>query len=413
MSKQENPTIERLVTDEEIRQTTEQIKTVLSKHRIGIKDIKVCIGPAVSTYKVFIAPGEKISRIKSLENEFALKLNKTGIMIVTLTDSVGVEIPNNNQSVVHLKSILESDAFKSSHAELPLAIGYNSIVGSKVIDLAEAPHILLAGATKQGKTVCLNSMVASLLYSKSPDKVKFVFFDPKMFEFSTFGKLFHQYLAVAPRACEEEEKEHAIVRKAKDAVYVLQALCSELEARYDILSKTGMACIKQYNNSLREINLRSNCVYQHLPYIVVVIDEYADFVISEGTNEETKKQADIIKASIIRLAQKGQAVGIHLIMATRQPTKAVIFELATNFPITIAFKTTSADESKRIIFQKGAEKLTGCGDMLIQDSSYNIERLQGAYISRDDVSSFVESIVTKLEDADVNDRTYHLINTPK
>lgn len=408
MSSQQVSTIECFVTEEEIRHTTEQIKSVLSRHRIGIRDIKVQMGPSISTYKVFPVPGEKISKIKSLEPEFALKLKKTGIMIVTLTDSIGVQVPNDNRSVVHLKSMLESDAFKYSHAELPLAIGYSSIVESKVIDLAEAPQILLAGATKQGKTVCLNSIVASLLYSKSPDKVKFVFFDPKMIEFSVYEKLFHQYLAVAPGACEEEEREHAIVREAKDAVYVLQALCSELEARYDILSKTWMACIKKYNNSLREINLRSNCVYQHLPYIVVVIDEYADFVISDGTNAETKKQADIIKASIIRLVQKGRAVGIHLVIATQRPTKAVIYELAPLFPTTIAFRTTSAEESKRIIFQNGAEKLTGCGDMLMQDSSYNIERLQGAYISREDVTSIVESIATKYEEADVSDRTYHL-----
>lgn len=408
MSSQQESTIECFVTEEEIRHTTEQIKAVLSRHRIGIRDIKVQMGPSVSTYKVFPVPGEKISKIKSLENIFAMKLKKIGVKVVTLTDSVGVEVPNDNRSVVHLKSILESDAFKSSPAELPIAIGYNSMVGNMVIDLAEAPHILLAGATKQGKTVCVNSMVTSLLYSKNPDEVKFVFFDPKMFEFTVFEKLFHQYLAVGPRACEEEEKEHAIVREAKDAVYVLQALCCELEARYDILSKTGMACIKKYNNSLREINLRSNCVYQLLPYIVVVIDEYADFVISDETNTETKKLADIIKASIIRLVQKGRAVGIHLIIATQRPTKAVIYELAPHFPTTIAFRTTSAVESKRIIFQNGAEKLTGCGDMLLQDSSYKIERLQGAYISREDVTSIVESIATKYEEADVNDRTYHL-----
>ena len=408
MSSQQESTIECLVTEEEIRHTIEQMKAVLARHRIGIRDIKVKVGPAVSTYKVFPVPGEKISKIKSLEPEFALKLKKTGIMTVTLTDSVGVEVPNDNRSVVHLKSMLESDAFKSSPAELPLAIGYSSIVERKVIDLAEAPQILLAGATKQGKTVCLYSMVASLLYSKSPDKVKFVFFDPKMSEFSVFEKLFHQYLAVAPRANEEEEKESTIVRKAKDAVYVLQALCGELEKRYEILSKTGNTCIKKYNNSLREINLRFNCVYQYLPYIVVVFDEFADYVNPDETNIETKKQADKIKASIIRLVQKGWAVGIHLIIATQRPTKAVIFELAPYCPTTIAFRTTSAEESKRIIYQNGAEKLTGHGDMLMLDSSYNIERLQGAYISREDVISYVESIATKLEEADVNNTTYHL-----
>lgn len=408
MSSQQVSTIECFVTEEEIRHTTEQIKAVLLRHRIGIRDIKVQMGPSVSTYKVFPVPGEKISKIKSLEPELALKLKKTGIMIVTLTDSVGVEVPNDNRSVVHLKSMLESDAFKSGHAELPLAIGYSSIVGSKVVDLAEAPHILLAGATKQGKTVCLNSMVASLLYSKRSDEVKFVFIGPKMAEFTVYKGLYPHYVAVAPRSCEDEEKEHAIVREAKDAVYVLQALCSELEARYDILSKTGMACIKKYNNSLREINLRSNCVYQHLPYIVVVIDEYADFVIPDGTNAETKKQADIIKASIIRLIQKGRAAGIHLIIATQRPTKAVIYELSPNFPTTIAFRTTCAEESKRIIFQNGAEKLIGNGDMLMLDSTYNADRLQGAYISREDVISVVESTVKKCEETDVNDRIYHL-----
>ena len=385
MNNNEYPKIECLVTEEEIRHTTEQIKAVLTKHRIGIRDIKVSVGPTVSTYKVFPVPGEKLSKIKSLESKLTMQLKKVGVRIVTLTDSVGVEVPNDNRSVVPLKSILESDVFTSSPAELPLAVGYNSIFGSKVIDLAEAPHILLAGATNQGKTVCLNSMVASLLYSKRPDEVKFIFFDPKMFDFSVYEKLFHQYLAVAPRTCEKEEKENAIVRKAKDAVYVLHALCGELEARYDILSKTGMACIKKYNNSLREINLRSNGVYQYLPYIVVVIDEFADYVISDGTDTETKKQADRIKASIIRLVQKGRAVGIHLIIATQRPTKAVIYELAPNFPTTIAFRTTCAEESKRIIFQNGAEKLIGNGDMLMLDSTYNTDRLQGAYISREDV----------------------------
>ena len=408
MSIQQDSTIECFVTEEEIRHTTEQIKAVLSKHRIGINDIRVSIGPAVSTYKVFPAPGVKISRIKSLELEFALKIKKTGIRTVTLTDSVGVEVPNDNRSVVHLISMLESDAFKSSHAELPLAIGYSSIVDSKVIDLAEAPHILLAGATKQGKTVCLNSMVASLLYSKSPDKVKFVFFDPKMIEFSVYEKLFHEYLAVAPRANEEEEKEHAIARAAKDASYVIQALCDELEARYDILFKTGMTCIKEYNNSLREINLRSNYVYQHLPYIVVVIDEFADYVIPDETNTETKKQADKIKAPIIRLVQKGRAVGIHLIIATQRPTKEVITgQIQANIPTRIAFRTTSAEESKRILHTPGAEKLIGGGDLLLE-ADEGIERFQGAYISREEVYSFVESIVASLSESGKSCGVYDL-----
>lgn len=408
MSNKKDPTIECLVTEEEIQNNIDQIHSVLSKHNVGISGIKVHIGPAVSTYKVFPAHREKLSKIKSLELEFWMKMKKTGIRTVTLTDSVGVEIPNEKRAIVHLKSVLESDVFKSSHAVLPLAIGYSSLVGGKIIDLTEAPHILLAGATKQGKTACINSMVASLLYSKRPDEVKFVFIDPKMVEFSAYEKLFQQYLAVAPGGSEEKEKEHAIVRKFKEATLIFQALCDELELRYDILSKTGKNLIQKYNSRLNEINLHFSGDYKSLPYIVVVIDEYADLVIANRANLETKKQADKIKASIIRLAQKGRAVGIHLIMATQCPRKAVIADsIQANISTTIAFRTISADESKRIIYSDGAEKLIGGGDMLLKHET-GIERLQGAYISREEVNEFVWSIVARQDQQGENSTVYHL-----
>lgn len=382
MNKQESPSIECLVTEEEIRHTIEQIKSVLSERRIGIRDIKVRIGPTVSTYKVFPEPGEKISKIKSLENNITMNLEKNGVRIVTLTDSVGVEVPNDNRSVVHLKSMLESDAFKYSHAELPLAIGYSSIVGNKVIDLTDAPHILLAGATKQGKTVCLHTMVASLLYSKRPDELKMVFIDPKNVEFGSYGKLLNHYLAVSPTSSSGgEEHANAIVTKTPDAAVVLEGLCAEMEARYDKLVDAKANNIKQYNGL-------------DMPYIVCFVDEFADLTVPDS-NKDLKALTRRIMTAIIRLAMKGRAVGIHMIIATQKLSTDVITGLIkVNFPSRIAFKTGSRIESTTILDMPGAERLINSGDMLLEQG-VDLERLQGGYISKEEVDALVDAISQK------------------
>ena len=310
-----------------------------------------------------------------------------------LTDSVGIEVANDRPSIVPLKSMLNDDAFRHSKAELPVAIGYTIMQKVKVFDLADAPHLLVAGATKQGKSVGLNVIITSLLYAKHPSELKFVFIDPKMVEFSSYGRLLRHYLAVMPTAASEsDEQENAIVKHPKQADEILRSLCLEMDERYKLLSKSGVNNIKLYNEKYTERHLLPTEGHHFLPYIVVVIDEYADLIMSGGMGAESRTQARSITSSIIRLAQKGRAAGIHVIIATQRPSVDVITGLIkTNFPTRIAFRVVTRVDSATILDKPGAEKLIGKGDMLYY-AGVDMERVQCALINMDEINRVTQYI---------------------
>ena len=364
------------VSATEIKRTKDKLVKALSGHGIAVDDIKCVTGPVVSLFKVYPAAGTKVSAIKSLTDNLAFDLGKTGVRIVILSDCIGIEIPNEESSVVPLKCLLDSETFRGSRARLPLAIGYGLDRRAKVIDLAKAPHILVAGATKQGKSMCINTMVASLLCSKSPSEVKFVLIDPKGVEFNKYRGLPHHYLAVLPNAASEEE-EKTIVTGAPDAADVLEGLCAEMEDRYDKLSEAGVSRIDKYNERSAD----------KLPYIVCFIDEFGDLTMPLGSNKTTSRR---IMTAIIRLAQKGRAAGIHLIISTQRPS-AIIGLIKANFPTRIAFRVSSRIDSMTILDMPGAEKLIGRGDMILS-CGLGSERLQGGYVSDPEIESIVRHI---------------------
>ena len=381
------------VSQDELSRNNNKIRATLANYKVQLSDVTAIVGPTVTLYKVYPAPGVKISTIRQLQDDIAIALNARGVRITTLSDSVGIEVANDKASIVPLKQLLNSPAFRESKAELPVAIGYTISQDVKVFDLADAPHLLVAGATKQGKSVGLNVIVASLLYSKHPSELKFVFVDPKMVEFSAYGSLINHFLAVLPGATsEQEEKDRAIIKNAKDAAAALQSLCIEMDARYELLSKAMVNNIKLYNAKYKEHHLRADEGHHFLPYIVVVIDEYADLTMSVGAGPESKALARSITTSVIRLAQKGRAAGLHVILATQRPTVDVITGLIkANFPMRIAFRVTSRIDSSTILDQPGADKLIGRGDMLLY-SGVEMERVQCAFIGNDEIVSLTGAV---------------------
>ena len=385
------------VSQDELSRNNNKIRATLANYKVQLADVTAIVGPTVTLYKVYPAPGVKISTIRQLQDDIAIALNARGVRITTLSDSVGIEVANDKSSIVPLKALLNSPAFRESKAELPVAIGYTISQDVKVFDLADAPHLLVAGATKQGKSVGLNVIVASLLYSKHPSELKFVFVDPKMVEFSAYGSLLHHFLAVLPGATsEQEEKDRAIVKNAKDAAAVLQSLCVEMDARYELLSKALVNNIKLYNQKYKEHHLRADEGHHFLPYIVVVIDEYADLTMSVGAGPESKAMARSITTSVIRLAQKGRAAGLHVILATQRPTVDVITGLIkANFPMRIAFRVTSRIDSATILDQPGADKLIGRGDMLLY-SGVEMERVQCAFIGNDEIVDLTKAVGSQI-----------------
>jgi len=380
-------------SQDELNRNNNKIRATLASYKIQVKDVTAIVGPTVTLYKVYPAPGVKIASIKMLQDDIAISLNAKGVRIVTLSDSVGIEVANDTPSIVPLKQLLNDDAYRNSKAELPVAIGYTISQKVKVFDLADAPHLLVAGATKQGKSVGLNVIVSSLLYAKHPSELKFVFVDPKMVEFSAYAKLLSHYLAVLPNAADEQdERDQAIVKNAKSAAAVLQSLCIEMDDRYALLNKAGVNNIKLYNDKYRDRHLLPTEGHRFLPYIVVVIDEYADLTMSVGAGPESKAVARSITTSVIRLAQKGRAAGLHVILATQRPTVDVITGLIkANFPMRIAFRVTSRIDSSTILDQPGADKLIGRGDMLLY-SGVEMERIQCAFIGNDEIAALTDAV---------------------
>ena len=372
-----------------------RIRTTLQNFKIKVQDITAIAGPTVTLYKVIPAPGVKMASIKNIQSDIGISLGAKGVRVVKLDDAVGIEVANSKSSIVPLKGVLNNEAFRETKAELPIAIGCTITKKVKVFDLCQAPHLLVAGATQQGKSVGLNVIVASLLYAKHPSELKFVFVDPKMVEFSAYGRLLKHYLAVLPTAAsEEDEKSNAIIKKAKDAFDVLNSLCVEMDDRYKLLADAGVNKLKDYNEKYKDRKLLPTAGHKYLPYIVVVIDEFADLTMSSGFGQEGKALSRGISSAIIRLAQKGRAAGIHLIIATQRPSVSVITgDIKTNFPMRIAFRTVSRIDSQTILDSPGAENLIGKGDMLFY-AGVETERIQCAYVSTDEIdkiTKFIES----------------------
>ena len=375
-------------TDERVGMTEEEhlrklkiLRKVLADNKVAVeKDIPTFFGPAVSEYNVVPARGTKVSKIKGLADDIAFAMGDVAVRVSTRQNSVAIEIPNDRRSIVPLKGLVSSEDFRKNQAILPLAIGYTVIQEAKLIDLVDAPHVLIAGATKQGKSVCLHTMIASLLFSKRPDDLKMVFVDPKRAEFGVYGKLLNHYLAVLPASSSDGvEHENAIVTKASDAADVLEGLYAEMVARYEKLEETKANNIEEYNN-LEE---------KHLPYIVCFVDEYADLTVAFGKNKTIARR---ILTAILRLAQKGRAAGIHMIIATQRSSVDVITGLLkANFPTRIAFRTSSSIDSKIILDLPGAERLIGAGDMLLEQGM-DLERCQGGHISKEEIDAVVDSI---------------------
>ena len=378
----------REVSSEELTRNNNKIRAALANYKIQLNDVKAQVGPTVTLYKVYPAPGVKIADIKKLQEDIGMTLNARGVRVIQLSDCVGIEVANDYSSIVPLKALLNDTAFRESKAELPVAIGYTITQKVKVFDLADAPHLLVAGATKQGKSVGLNVIVSSLLYSKHPSELKFVFIDPKMVEFSSYAKLLKHYLAVLPDAgSEEDETNRSIVKNPKDAEKILRSLCIEMDDRYELLSKAGVNNIKLYNSRYKERKLRPDHGHRYLPYIVVVVDEYADLTMTIGGAPEARTASRSITNSIIRLAQKGRAAGLHVILATQRPSVDVINGLIkSNFPMRIAFRVASRVDSTTIIDSPGAEKLIGKGDMLFS-AGIESERIQCGFVSGDEIDS--------------------------
>ena len=381
------------VSQQELDINNNRIRATLQNYRIEVDRVTAVVGPTVTLYKVVPSAGVRVSAIENLHREIAMALGASGVRVVTLPDCVGIEVPNNTPSIVPLKSMLNDESFRNSKAELPIAIGYTITQEVKTFDLTDAPHLLIAGATKQGKSVGLNVIISSLLYAKHPTELKFVFIDPKMVEFTAYNSLLKHYLAVLPMAAsEEDERENAIIKQPKQAEAVLNSLCIEMDERYKLLASAGVNDIKLYNDKYKDRRLLPTEGHKFLPYLVVVIDEYADLTMTGGANSDARKCAKNISDSIVRLAQKGRAAGLHVIIATQRPSVNVITGLIkTNFPTRIAFRVVSGVDSRTILDSYGAENLIGRGDMLYY-AGVEMERVQCALVSMAEINKITKFI---------------------
>lgn len=395
---------------EEIRNNIQIIRETLSDHHISVVDIQAITGPTVTLYKVFPDKGVKVASIRNLHEDLAVALRVESIRALTLKDSVGLEVANQTRSIVPVRKLVSSTEFKETKAELPIAMGYTVDGKVKVFDLATCPHLLVAGATQQGKSVGLNVIVASLLYAKRPSQLKMVFIDPKGTEFNTYKSLYRHYLAVLPNASnDEEEMDASIAVMPKDADMVLRSLCKEMQERYSLMKQAGATPdIQTYNRKFREKKLNPVKGHRFMPYIVAVIDEYAQLTLVTSVKADAKNASRNITASIISLAQMGRAAGIHVIIATQTPRRDVISGMIkANFPTMIAFKVTNMTDSQVILDSPGAEKLIGRGDMLFSQSA-RIERIQSGYIGPEEIKSMTDAIASQTGKGKSYDIPYYL-----
>jgi DNA segregation ATPase FtsK/SpoIIIE, S-DNA-T family len=368
------------VTQEELNQNKDKIVATLVNFKIGIQSIKATIGPTVTLYEIVPDAGIKISRIKNLEDDIALSLAALGIRIIAPIPgkgTIGIEVPNKNREMVSIRSVFANPAFAKTDKELPIALGKTISNEVLVIDLAKMPHLLVAGATGQGKSVGLNVILASLLYKRHPSQLKFVLVDPKKVEMSLFSKIERHYLAKLPNS------EEAIITDTKKVVHTLNSLCIEMENRYEILKDAGARNLKEYNAKFISRKLNPKEGHRFLPYIVLVIDELADLMMTAGKEVETP---------IARLAQLARAIGIHLVLATQRPSVNVITGvIKANFPARLSFRVTSKVDSRTILDTGGADQLVGQGDMLLSSGS-DVIRLQCPFVDTPEIEKICEFI---------------------
>ncbi|MEY5034048.1 MAG: hypothetical protein RL447_426, partial [Bacteroidota bacterium] len=372
---------EKIIQDNnELENNKNQIIATLRNYSIEIQKISATVGPTVTLYEIVPAAGVRISKIKNLEDDIALSLAALGIRIIAPIPgkgTIGIEVPNVKKTVVSMKTLLSSERFQNSSHSLPIAIGKRIDNENFIVDLAAMPHLLMAGATGQGKSVGLNAILVSLLYKKHPSQLKFVLIDPKKVELSIYRHIERHFLAKLPG------EEDAIITDTKKVIYTLNALCIEMDNRYDLLKEAGARNIKEYNEKFTKRKLNPEKGHQYLPFIVLVVDEFADLIMTAGKE---------VEMPIARLAQLARAIGIHLIIATQRPSVNIITgTIKANFPARIAFKVSSKIDSRTILDTGGAEQLIGKGDMLI---SYNGEltRLQCAFVDTPEVEQVVEFI---------------------
>ena len=368
------------VTQEELNQNKDRIVATLVNFKIGIQSIKATIGPTVTLYEIVPDAGIKISRIKNLEDDIALSLSALGIRIIAPIPgkgTIGIEVPNKNREMVGIRSVFGSPGFAKTDKELPIALGKTISNEVLVIDLAKMPHLLVAGATGQGKSVGLNVILTSLIYKRHPSQLKFVLVDPKKVEMSVYSKLERHYLAKLPNS------EEAIITDTRKVVHTLNSLCIEMENRYEILKDAGARNLKEYNAKFVSRKLNPKEGHRFLPYIVLVIDELADLMMTAGKEVETP---------IARLAQLARAIGIHLVVATQRPSVNVITGvIKANFPARLSFRVTSKVDSRTILDAGGADQLVGQGDMLLSSGS-DVIRLQCPFVDTPEIEKVVEFI---------------------
>ena len=368
------------INKEELEENKTKIVNTLNNYKIGIESIKATIGPTVTLYEIVPEAGVRISKIKNLEDDIALSLSALGIRIIAPIPgkgTIGIEVPNKNSTIVSMHSVISSQKFQQSEMILPIALGKTISNETLVVDLAKMPHLLMAGATGQGKSVGLNAVLTSLLYKKHPAEVKFVLVDPKKVELTLFNKIERHYLAKLP------DSEEAIITDNTKVINTLNSLCIEMDNRYDLLKNAQCRNIVEYNKKFKSRRLNPNDGHQFLPYIVLVVDEFADLIMTAGKEVETP---------IARIAQLARAIGIHLIIATQRPSVNVITGvIKANFPARIAFRVTSKIDSRTILDSSGADQLIGRGDMLYTQGNELI-RVQCAFVDTPEVEKLTDFI---------------------
>ncbi len=371
------------INREELEQNKDQIINTLRHYKIEIEKIRATIGPTVTLYEIVPSPGVRISKIKNLEDDIALSLAALGIRIIAPIPgkgTIGIEVPNKNKQIVGLKELLNTEKFKHAKMDLPIALGKTIANEVFIGDLAKMPHLLIAGATGQGKSVGINTILMSILYKKHPSQVKLVLIDPKKVELFPYSKLANHFLAFLP------DQDEPIITETSKVVYTLNSLCIEMDQRYDLLKKAHARNIKEYNKKFTARSLNPNNGHRFLPFIVLVIDEFADLIMTAGKE---------VELPIARLAQLARAVGIHLIIATQRPSVNIITGvIKANFPARLAFRVTSKVDSRTILDAGGADQLIGRGDMLLTHGSDMI-RLQCAFVDTPEVEEVIESIASQ------------------
>ncbi len=364
----------------ELEANKDQIIATLLNYKIEITKIRATIGPTVTLYEIVPAPGVKISKIKNLEDDIALSLAALGIRIIAPIPgkgTIGIEVPNKNKQIVSLMEVLRSEKFTNTKMALPIALGKTISNEVFVADLAKMPHLLVAGATGQGKSVGINTILMSLLYKKHPSQVKLVLIDPKKVELFPYGSLDQHYLAFLP------DQDEPIITETSKVITTLNSLCIEMDSRYDLLKKARVRNLSEYNEKFIERKLSPKDGHKFLPYIVLVIDEFADLIMTAGKE---------VELPIARLAQLSRAIGIHLIIATQRPSVNIITGIIkANFPARLAFKVTSKIDSRTILDGGGADQLIGSGDMILSIGSTNV-RLQCAFVDTPEVESVIQHI---------------------